>query len=261
MPMLEREIHRIMAEETARLRAAPDLAERVIQASRRRNTRRLGIALVATAAAVVGITVPAYLVLGTAPARPGPVATSGTTGPDTADQGAPQPLFTDTPPPAPTPTATPRVSRPPIDIGSGNTVGRVHVGYMPEGLVRNRWAVNHGDQYSTSWSYPDDGEGGYRIQIFVFEGLSVAAADERWREYRDKGEAKRVSLGADRIGHISTQWVGEDGGKGTPTAFVRVGEERVVEVLMSPAYAKDLRGERAIDRELTRVAAGLTADD
>ncbi|WP_329089479.1 hypothetical protein [Streptosporangium sp. NBC_01469] len=259
--MLEHEMHQIMAEETARLRAAPDLAERVIRASRRRNARRLGIAAVAAAAAVVGITVPAYLVLDTTPARPGPAATSGTTGPDTADQSAPQPLFTQLPPPVSTPTATPRISRPPIDIGSGNTVGRVHVGYMPEGLVRDVWAANLGDQYTAAWHYPDDGEGTYRIQIYVFEGLAVAATDKSWRGYQDKGTAKTVSLGAGRTGLISTQWVGEDGGKGTPTAFVRVGEERVVEVLMSPDYAKDLGGERAIDRELTRVAAGLTADD
>ena len=256
--MLEREMHQIMAEETARLRAAPDLAERVIRSARRRNTRRLGIAAVAAAAAVVGITVPAYLTLATAPVRPVPVATSG---PDTGDQGAPQPLFTEPPPPTPTPTATPRISRPPIDIGSGNTVGRVHVGYMPDGLVRDEWAVNHGNQYSAAWHYPDDGEGTYRIQIFVFEGLAAAPQEEYWREYVDKGTAKTVSLGAGRTGLISTQWVGEDGGKGTPTAFVRVGEERVVEVLMSPDYAKDLGSERAIDRELTRVAAGLTADD
>ncbi|MGJ6966203.1 hypothetical protein ACSDR0_30275 [Streptosporangium sp. G11] len=218
-------------------------------------------------AAGVGIAVPAYLVLApasvldTAPARPGPAAASETAGPDTGDQGAPQPLFTEPPPPAPTPTATPRISRPPIDIGSGNTVGRVRVGYMPKGLVRDEWAVNHGDRYSTSWSYPDDSGGGYRIQIFVFEGLSAATTDKHWQTYVNNGTAKKVSLGAGRIGHITNQWVGEDGGKGTPTAFVKVGEERVVEVLMSPDYAKDLGSERAIDRELTRVAAGLTADD
>ncbi|WP_433371951.1 hypothetical protein [Streptosporangium sp. CA-115845] len=259
--MLEQEIRQIMADETTRLRAAPGLAERVIRSSRRRSARRIRITAVVATAAVAGIAASAQLALSPAPAPHDQVATYGTPEPDTGDRDAPQPLFTEPPMPTPTPTATPRVFRTPVDIGTGNTLGRVQVGYMTGGLVRNAWAVNRGDEYSTSWSYPNDGEGSYRVQIFVYEGLAAARIGEQWQSYRVANDGEQVPLGDGRTGYIVNRWVGEDGGKGTPSIFLQVGEERAVEVMISPDYAKDLGGRRAVERELTAVAAGLTSDD
>src|SRR4051794_22930777 len=115
MPTLEDEIRRLMAEETARLHAAPDLVERVMRSSRNKR-RRAWAAAVAASVAVVAATPVAYLTVGS-------VATIG-------EQAA----VSVTPEPPPIDDTPPLPSDPPElgDLGDGTEFGHVKVGYLPE---------------------------------------------------------------------------------------------------------------------------------
>jgi hypothetical protein len=88
----------------------------------------------------------------------------------------------------------------------------------------------------------------------------VQEVDERVRGYRDEGQGEDVAIG-DRTGYLITQWVGEDGLKGTPSLFLSVGEGRMAEVMFSPTFARKLGREKTVDRELKKIGEGLTAAD
>ncbi|WP_405149160.1 hypothetical protein OG589_13635 [Sphaerisporangium sp. NBC_01403] len=260
MSMLsEDDLRQMMADETARLHAAPDLVDRVMRSSRRNRTKRIRLTAVATAVAVVGTVAPAYLVLAPGSAAVpqvlagGPVAASETPRPDLTSQAVPEPPAIDDP-------ATPIPSEPPNlgDLGDGKAFGRVKVGYLPDGLQWSHWSVDFGDRYTTSWNYDGDAEGFYCVQIYVYEGEAVQEVDDRVRSYSAEGKGKEVPVG-DATGFLIRQWVGEDGMKGTPTIIVDVGEGRRAEVMFSPVYAKKLHSAKAIDRELKKIAKSLTA--
>ncbi|MFC7649897.1 hypothetical protein ACFQX6_63365 [Streptosporangium lutulentum] len=134
------------------------------------------------------------------------------------------------------------------------------MGYLPAGLQWSHTSRDFGDSYTTSWNDDGDKNGFYCVQIFVYEGQAVREVDERVRTYREEKAGKDVTIG-DRTGYLLRQWVGEDGLKGTPSLFLGVGEGRTVEVTFSPTFAERLGGDRAVDRELRRIAAGLTAGD
>jgi hypothetical protein len=260
MSMLEDDLRRLMADETEKLRAAPDLVDRVLRSSRRKKTKRIRLAALATAVAVAGAVAPAYLILGPDSATVqgtkvgGPVAASETSQPDITSQTVPEPPAIDDFPP--TPSATPDLG----DLGDGRAFGRVKVGYLPDGLQWSHWSLNFGDQYTTSWNYDGDRNGFYCVQIYVYEGQAVQEVDERVLAYRDEGKGEEVTIG-DRTGYLITQGVGEDGMKGTPTIILNVGEGRRVEVMFSPVYAKEFNGTEGVDRELKKIAEGLTAGD
>ncbi|MEU7861895.1 hypothetical protein [Nonomuraea sp. NPDC049141] len=251
MSTLEDHLRQIMADETARLRAAPDLVDRVLRSTRRKK-QRVRLAALVTSAAVAAAVVPAYLVLG-----PGSVAVQGPVpGPGdpavASETSQPDVPAIDDTPPLPTPT------RDLGDLGDGRAFGRVKVGYLPDGLQWGHWSLDHGDSYTTSWNYDGDKHGFYCVQIFVYEGQAVQEVDERTQEYRDEKKGQEVAIG-DRTGYLIVQWVGEDGGKGTPTLFLNMGEGRRAEVMISPVYAKKL-GAAKTTSELKKIAAGLTAD-
>jgi hypothetical protein len=63
MSRLENELRTVMAEETASLRAAPDLADRVVRLSRRRKARRMKLVAAAAAVVVAAGAVPAFVSL------------------------------------------------------------------------------------------------------------------------------------------------------------------------------------------------------
>ena len=246
-----------MANETEKLRVAPDLVDRVLRASRQKKTNRVRLTALATAVAVAGAVVPVYLVLGpNSVAVQGfglgePVAASETPRPDATGQAVPDPPHRRLPAhPSPTPDLG--------DLGDGRAFGRVEVGYLPAGLQWSHWSLDLGDSYTTSWNYDGDKKGFYCVQIFVYEGQTVREVDERVRAYREEKEGRDVTIG-DRTGYLLRQWVGEDGMKGTPSIFLSVGEGRTVEVMFSSTFAKRLGGDRTVDRELKKIAAGLTA--
>ena len=246
MPTLEERLRQAMTGETARRYAAPDLAERVVRSTRRRRTRGR-VAVLATSVAVLAA-VPFYLTVipgaGQAPAVSVTTTASGTQGP---------PAIDDVPPVRFNPSSL-------GDLGDGKTLKHVKVGYLPEGLRWSNWSVDYGDSYSTSWNFDGDKDGSYCVQIFVYEGGAVQAVDERVREYRDEKEGQDVTVG-DRTGFSVVADVGEDGTKGTPTLILNMGERRRAEIMFSPDYTKRFPGAEAVDRELTRIAEGLTADD
>ncbi|MEV0419779.1 hypothetical protein [Streptosporangium canum] len=258
--MLEDDLRQIMADETARLRAAPDLVDRVIRSSRRR-TARTRYAAVAAAVAIVGITVPTGLTLASGhTAVPGPVAVMAS--PDSTGSPVPQPFE---PPPLPTPPPTRDFG----DLGDGKAFGRVKVGYLPDGLQWSHRSSDWGDAYTTSWNYDGDKNGFYCVQILVHEGQALQEARERVQSYRvdskgrssrDDSKGEEVTIG-DRTGYLITQWVGEDGGKGTPTMFLDMGPERMAEIMLSPVFVKDLGTREAVERELKKIAQGITATD
>ncbi|GAA2275363.1 hypothetical protein GCM10010149_17590 [Nonomuraea roseoviolacea subsp. roseoviolacea] len=239
MPALEDRLHRIMAEETARLHAAPDLAERVVRSARRRRKRNRIAALAASLA--VAATAPVYLT-----AAPGAMST-----PTVIDTPAPPPVD-DTPPPR---------SDPPDlgDLGDGKAFGRVKVGYLSPRLQWAHRSLDLGNSYSTSWNYDGDEKGFYCVAITVFEDQAVQQADGSVQEHRAAGEGEEVTIG-DRTGYAVVENVGEDGGEGTPTLYLTMSERRA-KIMISPLYADDLGGAEAVDRELRRIAEGLTADD
>ncbi|SPL88157.1 unnamed protein product [[Actinomadura] parvosata subsp. kistnae] len=242
MAALEDRIRHLMAEETAGLHVPPDLGLRVMRSARRRR-RRSVLAALATTVAVAGAA-PFYLAA---------VAGSG-----------PAPIVTETPPPPPAVDDLPPTGRPTQkdlgDLGDGKAFGHVKVGYLPEGLRWQNWSVDFGDSYSTGYDYKGDKHGFYCVQIYVFEDEAVLEVDDRISIHRQEGEGQEVVIG-DRTGYMVVQNVGEDGMKGTPTLFLDMGERRRAEISFSPVYAKDLRTSEAVDRELRKIAEGLTSTD
>lgn len=240
MPMLEDQLRQIMADETARLHAAPDLVERVMRSSRRKRRRGRLAALAASVAVVAAA--PFYLAV-----APGAVQ---------------MPAVSETPDPPAIDDTPPIPSEPPSlgDLGDGRAFGRVRVGYLPDGLQWSHWSVDFGDRYTTSWNYDGDKDGSYCVQIYVYEGEAVQQVDDRVRIHRDEGEGEEVTVG-DRTGYAVIEAVGEDGMKGTPTLILNMGERRRAEIMFSPTYAKEFPGAKAVDGELRKIAEGLTADD
>ncbi|NUW32963.1 hypothetical protein HTZ77_16190 [Nonomuraea sp. SMC257] len=240
MPALEDRLHQVMADETARLHAAPDLAERVIRSARRRRMRARIAAL--TGALAVAAATPLYLTA--------------------APAAGPAPVVAETPaPPAIDDTPAPRSAPPDLgDLGDGKAFGHVKVGYLPPRLQWGHRSWDYGDVYSTSWNYDGDEHGPYCVHIMVFEDQAVQKLDDEVQGYRAEGEGEEVTVGG-RTGYTVVANVGEDGGKGTPTLFLTMGERRRARIMLSPLYADDLGGAEAVDRELRRIAEGLTADD
>ncbi|WP_214322683.1 hypothetical protein [Nonomuraea sediminis] len=241
MPTLEDEIRRLMKEETARLHAAPDLVERVMRSSRNKR-RRAWTAAVAVSVAVVAAPV-TYLTVGSV----------ATTGEQVTVTAAPEPPPIDDTPPLP--------SDPPDlgDLGDGREFGHVRVGYLPERLRWSRWSVNFGDRYSTSYDYKGDKHGFYCVQIFIYEeAAAIQEVDDRIQAYREEKDGEEVTIG-DRTGYLVVQDVGEDGMKGTPTLFLRMGDKQLAEITFSPTYAKEFSGAEAVTAELKKIAEGLTS--
>ncbi|MDR8408229.1 hypothetical protein MTP10_05720 [Nonomuraea sp. 3-1Str] len=246
MPALEDQLRQIMADETAKLHAAPDLAWRVMRSSRRRRGRGR-IAAVATSLAVAAAA-PLYLTV-----APGATQAPAAHETASASEAPAEPAIDDTPP---APSEPPSLG----DLGDGKAFGRVKVGYLPDGLQWSHWSVDNGDAYTTSWNYDGDKNGFYCVQIYVYEDQAVQEIDDRVKAHRDEGEGEEVTVG-DRTGYTVVQGVGEDGGKGTPTLFLNMGERRRAEIMFSPMYVKKLDGPEAVDRELKKIAEGLTAAD
>lgn len=241
MPTLEDEIRRLMKEETERLHAAPDLVERVMRSSRNKR-RRAWTAAVAALVAVAAAPV-TYLSVGSV----------ATTGEHVTVTAAPEPPPIDDTPPLP--SAPPDLG----DLGDGREFGHVRVGYLPERLRWSRWSVNFGDRYSTSYDYKGGGKHGfYCVQIFIHEEAAVQEVMDRIQTYRDEDDGEEVTVG-DRTGYLVVQDVGEDGMKGTPTLFLRMGDTRWAEIAFSPVYAEEFSGAEAVNAELKKIAEGLTS--
>ncbi|MGW3346930.1 hypothetical protein ACWDA3_26760 [Nonomuraea rubra] len=244
MPTLEDEVRRLMADETARLRAAPDLLERVVRAHRDRR-RRVRTAAV-TASVIASMAVVAapvvYLTAGSAP----PAGERATT------SAVPEPPAIDDTPPVRTEPETLG------DLGDGRGFGHVRVGYLPERLRWSGWSIDHGDSYSTSWNHKGDDEGTYQVQIFVHEDAAVQELGDRLQIHRDEGEGEDVTVG-DRSGYLVVTNVGEDGMAGTPTLFLKLADTQWAEIIFSPVYAKEFSGPEAVTAELRKIAAGLTS--
>ncbi|MEW9554445.1 hypothetical protein [Nonomuraea sp. NPDC050783] len=242
MAALEERIRHLMAEETAGLYAPPDLGLRVMRSAKRKRRRRSVLAALAATVAVAGAA-PLYLA--------------------TATGSEPTPIVIETPSP-PAIDDLPPTGRPTQkdlgDLGDGKAFGHVKVGYLPEGLRWQKWSLDFGDRYSTSYDYKGDKHGFYCVQIYVFEDEAVLEVDDRISVHRQEGEGQEVRIG-DRTGYMVVQNVGEDGGNGTPTLFLDMGERRRAEISFSPAYVKDLRTSEAVDRELREIAEGLTSTD
>ncbi|TDE29499.1 hypothetical protein E1295_41785 [Nonomuraea mesophila] len=243
MPMLEEEIRRLMADETARLHAAPALAERVVRSSRGRRTRGR-IAALATSVAVVAAAPVMYLTVGPA----------STTDPDPTVSAVPEPTGSTLAPPAIDDTPTPDFG----DLGDGKEFGNVKVTYLPERLRWSNWSLDFGERYTTSYNYDGDANGAYCVQIYMFEDAAVQEVDDQIQGYREEGEGEEVTIG-DRTGYLVVQWVGEDGMKGTPTLFLRMGDRQRAAIMFSPVYAKEFSGVEAVGDELKKIAEGLTS--
>lgn len=241
MPTLEDQIRRLMAEETARLHAAPDLVERVMRSSRDKR-RKARAAAVAASVAVVAAAPVTYLTVGS-------VVTTGD-----------QVTVSVTPEPPPIDDTPPLPSDPPDfgDLGDGREFGHVKVGYLPKRLRWSHWSINFGDRYTTSYNYKGDKEGFYCVQIYMYEEAAVQEVDDRIQGYRDEGDGEDVTIG-DRTGYLVVQHVGEDGMKGTPTLFLKMGDRQWAEIMFSPVYAKEFSGAEAVSAELKKIAEGLTS--
>jgi hypothetical protein len=144
------------------------------------------------------------------------------------------------------------------DLGDGREFGHVKVGYLPERLQWSEWSVDLGDRYSTAYIYKGDDEGSYRVQIYVYEEAAVQEVDDRIQAYRDEEDGEEMTVG-DRRGYLVVQDVGEDGMKGTPTLFLRMGDRQWAEIMFSPVYAKEFSGAEAVTAELRKIAEGLTS--
>jgi hypothetical protein len=145
------------------------------------------------------------------------------------------------------------------DLGDGRAFGRVKVGYVPDGLTWSHWSVDLGDKYTTSW---DDGNAShfYCVQIYAYQGDAVAETTRARQSYADKGEGEEVAVGDNgRTGYLVTRFEGEDDGPGTRTVFLTLDRDLAVEIMISPYYAKILGSEQAVDDQLQKIAAGLTA--
>ncbi|MEU6798330.1 hypothetical protein ABZ907_42095 [Nonomuraea wenchangensis] len=246
MPALEEELRQIMADETARLHAAPDLAERVMRAAGGRRTRVRGVVL-AAAAAVIAAAPIGYVTLGSTATSGEPPAVVQPTTSATLEP----PAIDDTPP---VPSDPPDFG----DLGDGKAFGHVKVGYLPDGLRWSNWSVDYGDHYTTSYNFDGDKHGFYCVQIFMYEDAAVQELDERIQRYRDEGDGEEVTIG-DRTGYLVIQNVGEDGMKGTPTLILRMGDRQRAEIMFSPVYVKEFSGADAVTAELRKIAEGLTS--
>ncbi|WP_246090620.1 hypothetical protein [Nonomuraea deserti] len=230
-----------MADETARLQVAPDLAERVVRSSRSRR-KRARVAALATSVAVTAAAPIGYVTVGSV----------ATTGPEpTISATLEPPAIDDTPPVR---------SEPPElgDLGDGKEFGHVKVGYLPERLKWSHWSVNFGDRYSTSYNFDGDRNGSYCVQIYMYEEAAVQEVEDRIQQYRDEADGEDVTIG-DRTGYLVIQHVGEDGMKGTPTLFLRMGDRQRAEIMFSPVYAEDFSGAEAVTAELRKIAEGLAS--
>lgn len=249
MPTFEDKIRRIMADETARLYAAPDLADRVIRSSRDRR-KKARVAALATSAAVIAAAPVGYLTIGSTLATVQQPTASATPDATTAATLEPPPID-DIPPP---PSQTPDLG----DLGDGKEFKHVKVGYLPPRLQWSNWSLDFGDRYTTSYNFDGDEHGFYCVQIYMYEDAAVHELDDRIQVYRDEGDGEEVTIG-DRTGYLIIQHVGEDGMAGTPTLFLRMGDRQRAEIMFSPTYAKEFSGAKAVTAELKKIAAGLTS--
>ncbi|MDF2710285.1 MAG: hypothetical protein K0R62_5937 [Nonomuraea muscovyensis] len=244
MPTLEDEIRRLMADETARLHAAPDLLGRVMRSHRDRRRRARAAAVAAAVAACVIVVAPpvAYLTAGSV----------HTIGEQSTLSAVPEPPAIDDTPPVPT--------EPPDlgDLGNGREFGHVKVGYLPERLQWSQRSLDLGDSYSTSYNFDGDRNGFYCVQIHMYEEEAVQEVGDRIQAYRDEEDGEEVTVGG-RSGYLVVQHVGEDGGKGTPTLFLRTGDRQWAEIMFSPLYAEEFSGAEAVSAELKKIGEGLTS--
>ncbi|MCF6466871.1 hypothetical protein FAF44_00375 [Nonomuraea sp. MG754425] len=248
MPTLEDEIRRLMADETSRLHAAPDLLERVLRGHRGRRRRARVAAVVASVAASV-VVVAAPVVHLTAAPTPG----DRTAADERATTSAiPEPPAIDDVPPERTEPATLG------DLGDGKEVRHVKVGYLPEGLRWSGWSLDDGDRYTASYNFDGDSDSTYRMQLFVHEDTALQEIADRIQMYRDEEEGEDVTVG-DRSGYLVLANVGEDGMKGSPTLFLKMGDRQWAEIIFSPVYVKRFPGDKAVRAELWKVAEGLTS--
>jgi hypothetical protein len=244
MPAFEDELRRLMADETASLLAAPDLLGRVLRSHRDRKRRARAAA--ATAAAVASVVVVAapvtYLTAGSVPT----IGEQGTL------SAVPEPPAIDDIPPVPT--------QPPDfgDLGDGREFGHVRVAYLPKRLQWSQRSVNLGDRYSTSYNYKGDDKGSYRVQIHLYEQEAVQEVDAHIEAYRGEEAGEEVTVG-ERSGYLVVQNVGEDGMKGTPTLFLKMGDRQWAEIMFSPVYAEEFSGAEAVSAELKKIGEGLTS--
>ncbi|NBE95811.1 hypothetical protein FE391_19645 [Nonomuraea sp. KC401] len=249
MPTLEEEIRQLMADETGRLQAAPDLAERVMRFSHGKRKRVRAAALAASVAVIAAAPI-GYVTVGSV----------ATTGPEPAISAVPEPTTSATPePPAiddtpPVPSPTPDLG----DLGDGKEFGHVKVGYLPEGLRWSNRSLDFGDRYTTSYNLDGDKNGSYCVQIYMHEDAAVQEIEDRIQAHRDEGDGEEITVG-DRTGYLVIQNVGEDGMKGTPTLFLRMGDRQRAEIMFSPVYVKEFSGAEAVGAELKRIAEGLTS--
>ncbi|NUO96978.1 MAG: hypothetical protein HOW59_03525 [Nonomuraea sp.] len=242
MPTLEDEIRRLMADETARLHAAPDLVERVMRSSR---SRRANVRIAAVTASVAAVAAPVvYLTAGTTMTTGGQPAISAEPAPE-------PPAIDDTPPVR---------SDPPTlgDLGDGREFGHVKVGHLPDRLRWSHWSVNFGDRYSTSYNSDGDAQGFYQVQIYMYEQEAVLEVTDRIDGLRGEDDGEDVTVGG-RTGYLVVQNVGEDGMKGTPTLFLKLSDKQWAEIMFSPSYAKEFSGSEAVTAELKKIAEGLTS--
>ncbi|MCG5215427.1 hypothetical protein [Streptosporangium sp. KLBMP 9127] len=248
MPTFDEEIRRLMADETARLQAAPDLLERVMRSSRS-NRRRAWTAAVAASVAVIVAAPVAYLSIGS-------VTTNG----EQATLSTQPTLSAAVPEPPPIDDISPLPSDPPNlgDLGDGKEFGHVKAGYLPEGLRWSHRSEDSGESYSTSYNYQGDKNGFYCVQIRVYEDTAVQQVDDWIQEYREKADGEQVDIG-DRTGYLVVQNVGEDGMDGDPTLFLKMGDRQWAEIKFSPIYAKEFPAAEAVNSELKKIGQGLTS--
>ncbi|MFC4586811.1 hypothetical protein [Sphaerisporangium corydalis] len=183
--------------------------------------------------------------------RPGGPATPG---PGTTDQAEVEPSS-----PAPRPRVTFTPTHPDLgDLGDGRTFKNIRVGYLPAKLRWSKWSVNWGDKFATAWNKTGaEGDHSYCVEIYVYEGRSIELPDKAWNIVTDDGKAKEVTFWG-RKGLIRRQFVGEDGGTGTPTLYMSLGRDRRVEIMLSPGYADEVGPPKAVESLLKKIATGLT---
>ncbi|MDA0633589.1 hypothetical protein OUY22_09175 [Nonomuraea sp. MCN248] len=243
MPRLENEIRRLMEGETARLRAAPDLLDRVMRLRRARRARvKTAVVTASVLASVAVVAAPAVHLATVAQQTTPPATTSATLEP---------PAIDDTPPARTEPENL-------GDLGDGLAFGHVKVGHLPEGLRWSTWSLNLGDMYSTSYIYEGDERSSYRVQIFIYEKETVHEVTERIQRYRDEKDGEDVMIG-DRSGYLVVQHVGEDGMAGSPSLYLKMGDRQWAEITFSAVYAKEFSGAEAVNTELRKIAEGLTS--
>ncbi|MEV6861909.1 hypothetical protein AB0M44_13020 [Streptosporangium subroseum] len=243
MPMLEDEIRRLMADGTARLHAAPDLLGRVMRSHRAKRRRARAAAVAASVAAFVVVAPSiAYWTVDSVP-------TIGERSTFSAVQEPP--AIDDTPP---VPTDPPNLG----DLGDGREFGHVRVGHLPKGLQWSRQSSDFGDTYSTSYNHDGDDKGYYQVQIRMHEEKTVQEVEDQIQAYRGEKDGEEVTVGS-RSGYLVVQNVGEDGMKGTPTLFLKMGDRQWAEIMFSPVYAEEFSGAEAVSAELKKIGEGLTS--